>query len=46
MKKRNYNIFNDVIPKILVTYDSLKHVLESINEIDPNLINNFQTMSN
>ena len=32
----------NVIPKILVTYDSLKHVLESINEIDPNLINQFQ----
>ena len=32
----------NVIPKILVTYDSLKHVLESLNEIDPNLINNFQ----
>ena len=34
----------NVIPKILVTYDSLKHVLESINEIDPNLINNFQVV--
>ena len=32
----------NIIPKILVTYDSLKHVLESLNEIDPNLINNFQ----
>ena len=34
----------NIIPKILVTYDSLKHVLESINEIDPNLINNFQVV--
>ena len=34
----------NVIPKILVTYDSLKHVLESINEIDPNLINQFQVV--
>ena len=32
----------NVIPKILVTYDSLKHVLESIYEINPDLINNFQ----
>jgi hypothetical protein len=34
----------NIIPKILVTYDSLKHVLESINEIDPNLINQFQVV--
>ena len=34
----------NIIPKILVTYDSLKHVLESLNEIDPNLINNFQVV--
>ncbi len=34
----------NVIPKILVTYDSLNHVLESINEINPTLINNFQVV--
>ena len=32
----------NVVPKILVTYDSLKHVLETINEINPELINQFQ----
>ena len=38
----NYNIFNDVIPKILVTYDSLWHVLEVINNISPTLLEQFQ----
>ena len=29
-------------PKILVTYDSLRHILETIYEINPNLIEEFQ----
>ena len=40
----NYNIFNDIIPKILVTYDSLWHVLEVINNISPTLLNQFQVV--
>ena len=40
----NYNIFNDVIPKILVTYDSLWHVLEVINNISPTLLEQFQVV--
>ncbi len=39
----NY-IINSSCPKVLVTYDSLRHVLESINEINPTLINNFQVV--
>ena len=31
-------------PKILVTYDSLRHILETIYEINSELINNFQVV--
>ena len=44
----NGYLFNSAIkgqvPKILVTYDSLRHILETIYEIDPNLINQFQVV--
>ena len=40
----NYISTTQTPPKILVTYDSLRHILETIYEIDPNLINNFQVV--
>ena len=38
----NYISTTQTPPKILVTYDSLRHILETIEEIEPNLINKFQ----
>ena len=38
----NYISTSPTTPKILVTYDSLRHVLETIAEIDPFFINQFQ----
>ena len=40
----NYISTTQTPPKILVTYDSLRHILETIYEIDPNLINSFQVV--
>ena len=40
----NYISTTQTPPKILVTYDSLRHILETIYEIDPNLINQFQVV--
>ena len=40
----NYISTTQTPPKILVTYDSLRHILETINEIDSNLINQFQVV--
>ena len=38
----NYISTTQTPPKILVTYDSLRHILETIYEINPELINQFQ----
>ena len=38
----NYITTSSTPPKILVTYDSLRHILETIYEINPELINQFQ----
>jgi hypothetical protein len=38
----NYISTTTTTPKILVTYDSLKHVLDTIYEMDLSLINQFQ----
>ena len=40
----NYISTTQTPPKILVTYDSLRHILETIYEIDSNLINQFQVV--
>ena len=40
----NYISTSSTPPKILVTYDSLRHILETIYEINPNLIREFQVV--